>query len=185
MTKTAHILFSGPMVQALLAGTKTQTRRTREPRWAAGDLLVVRETFRPVREGFEYRADFPADHTLHPGDKWTPSIHMPTKASRLTLRVLATRLEPLLDISEADAMAEGITRERVIIDMKCYGGTPVEEYADRFYFPDCPPEGFESAVEAYLALWDQINGEGHSAGNPGAWVTSFEVIRSNVAEVSR
>lgn len=37
-------------------------------------------------------------------------IHMPRWASRLTLIVTATKVEPLQEITEADAMAEGVER---------------------------------------------------------------------------
>lgn len=53
----------------------------------------------------EWVADF--------GERWTwdttwrPSIHMPRWASRLSLRVTNVCLQPLEDITEADAIAEG------------------------------------------------------------------------------
>lgn len=125
------ILFSGPMVRAILEGRKTQTRRP--CRWgvardavAAGDRLWVRETWAvatgDVCDGnaaIRYRADGALeavnDHRsdalprmLSTSDRWRPSIHMPRWASRLTLPVVSVRAERLHDITEADAVAEGV-----------------------------------------------------------------------------
>lgn len=131
------ILFSGPMVRAILAGTKTQTRRLlqgefqsfeegwslngKEPRllredWcpygAPGDRLWARETWRQGDGGSAYfRAD--EEWNAEGGDGpagigWRPSIFMPRHFSRLTLEVTEVRVQRLQEISEADAEAEGI-----------------------------------------------------------------------------
>ncbi|MDX2309345.1 MAG: hypothetical protein NW216_13985, partial [Hyphomicrobium sp.] len=100
------MIFSTAMVQALLAGRKTQTRRLASSplrRVEVGDLLYVRESWgvgtRPCPstgcvDGFEYRADqeFLDEHDalplyqIDPPDSfeiedwrggWKPSIHMP------------------------------------------------------------------------------------------------------------
>lgn len=124
------IIFSAPMVRALLAGTKRQTRRLATSplrRCEVGDRLWVREAVQVTGDGVAYSADahmaydVAENHVYHPGrDLWlkkarsdlravgVPSIHMPRWASRLTLTVEAVRVEPLQAISEADAIAEGI-----------------------------------------------------------------------------
>jgi hypothetical protein len=108
------IIFSAPMVRALLAGTKTQTRRLATSplrRCEVGDRLYVRESHYVWDAGFVdgsgqiivYMADGPAPCSF------TPSIHMPRWASRLTLVVEDVRFQPLNTISDDDAKAEGIT----------------------------------------------------------------------------
>ena len=152
------IIFSTPMVQAILDGKKTQTRRVikiddapenwkisiagtsivrtepydvKLPRYAAGDILWVRETWADVFGKYEYRADYSESENTYRVKrygttiaKWRPSIHMPREAARIFLRVTNVRVERLLDISEADAIAEGIESFRPVPG----DGSPVTKY---------------------------------------------------------
>jgi len=97
------------------------------PFGAVGDRLWVRETFRVHSRATDvatlvYKASeqqswtqqthrVPIDKCNKPAvvDTWTPSIHMPRWASRITLEITGVRVERLQDISEADAIAEGGT----------------------------------------------------------------------------
>src|SRR5690554_1239963 len=165
ITKMKPILFSTPMVQAILKGQKTQTRRVvKDPyvvgllemgqpnnaltlcRRRTGDILWVRETFRPKSHGmpigdpYEYRATALEDG--NPTDEpWKPSIFMPKEACRIFLKVADVRVERLQSISEADAKAEGF-----------------------------------ASVDSFFALWQKINGTESLAANPWVWVVEFEVI---------
>lgn len=152
------ILFSTPMVQAILKGQKRQTRRvvkppkksTDMPPHRPGDILWVRETWQHTKilnlhpsdedYGYVYRADG-GDWEYIDGWKWRPSIFMPKEACRLWLKVTNVRVERLQSISEADAKAEG----------------------------------FDS-VDSFFALWQKINGTESLAANPWVWVYEFEVI---------
>lgn len=85
--------------------------------------------------------------------RWRPSIFMPKEAARIWLDVTDVRVERLSEITEEDAIAEGI---RIGI-----GGMP--------YF---------SCREAFAALWNSLNakrGFGWEQ-NPWVWVISFERI---------
>lgn len=154
-----------------------------------GDRLWVREAWRslvefdkhPPRELVEtcplrYEAD---KACTAPGftegfGKYRPPMFMPRWASRITLEITGVRVERLQDISEADAMAEGITCENVVVGSNCNGGIHHEETADRFFFDGCPDEGFDTGIDAYAALWDHINGEGEWDKNPWVWVVEFK-----------
>lgn len=213
------ILFSGEMVRAILAGTKTQTRRViMQGVWGRGKLPTQEfayaicpaaetgwiawfgtrnppETDMPAFTKKAYREGFPCpygvpDDTLWvretwsyitlaqnermPGDKWnpqlnmpvrmlykadadaqdwqlpgswTPSIHMPRWASRVTLRVEAVRVERVQDITPASIAAEGL-------DAGDYG--------------------------AYASLWDKLNakrGYGWET-NPWVWVIEFSRVEA-------
>lgn len=170
------ILFSAPMVRAILAGSKTQTRRIVKqqpahydtpsdlasklicPYGAPGDRLWVRETFMDLGACFLYRADATAEQEraiVAPGQPWKPAIHMPRVASRITLEITDVRVERLQEISPADAKDEGVD---------------VHEHADHVSHAWC-------YVEEFQRLWESINGPGSWDANPYVWVLSFERVR--------
>jgi hypothetical protein len=80
-----------------------------------GDRLWVRETWvENAPDGstkYFYRADKQPEEIIEQmkafGYKWRPSIHMPRWASRITLEIDGIRVEPVQDITEDDAKAEG------------------------------------------------------------------------------
>jgi hypothetical protein len=94
------------------------------PLYAPGDRLYVREAHALVPRTAYARSDGvqqtpsptePDDAAIYRAGwdrstgsiRWHPSSRMPRWASRLTLTVTGVRVHPLLDISEADAEAEG------------------------------------------------------------------------------
>ena len=177
------ILFSAPMVRALLNGSKTQTRRVVKPQhlkffdqsavdmlgaWdkrplpygQPGDRLWVRETWWHDEEdnSIIYRVDANSDivdvnkhETGLAKYNWRPSIFMPRAASRITLEITAVRVERLQDISEADALAEGVTAKKT-------------------------PDACYTAREAYAVLWESINDPGSWDLNPWVWVIEFKKV---------
>lgn len=183
------IIFSAPMVRAILKGQKTQTRRVQGrvqvrpdgmsaerllaamslcPYGKPGDRLWVREAW-----GFETRteddpllepvATYRADEVehLHPVNRWRPAIHMPRHLSRITLEVTAVRVERLQDISEADAIAEGVVEHQTLRT-----GTRACNL-DGGMMHACGP------VPVYRTLWESINGPGSWDANPWVWVVEF------------
>ncbi len=119
-----------------------------------GDRLWVRETWAP---GGRYAA---TDSRPGAVPRWRPSIHMPRAASRITLEITGVRVERLQDISEADALAEGIGR-----------------YDNGTFGLDAPAACMgPSAAVAYMRLWDHINGPGSWDANPWVWVVEFSRI---------
>lgn len=203
------ILFSGPMVRALLDGTKTQTRRILKPQptvpfsaicrdaagvytgdeWgeelerlrvphAPGNRLWVRETWafdvnaigsmRDEDGPFVYAAD-PSGARTRLCERWTPSIHMPRWASRLTLIVTDVRVQRLHDISEDDAIAEGI-EEKEFFGCPCWKiyGDP-----DGTVAPDDP-------IASFASLWDHCHGPGAWDVNPWVVATTFTVHHCNI-----
>jgi hypothetical protein len=219
------ILFSALMVRALLAGTKTQTRRgnhleqlrrfgliTKFGRsdtngydwhfrdkgmlwhdlrhaelldvlpWQTGDRLWVRENILQssrsmqlpsgewesywTNEHFDFCADEPTPKPryLRPDEYGSPymavrpSIHMPRVGSRITLTVTDVRVERLQNISEADAIAEGVF-------------VPEAQYAQ---------QGERAPINAYAGLWEEINGPGAWDANPWVAAYTFTVELGNI-----
>jgi hypothetical protein len=192
------ILFNGPMVRAILAGTKTQTRRLVKPQPAEwldtheptilpaacpygvpGDRLWVRETWSaPLKRdgsGYEsagvlYRADPLWDGMSH-GDfgwDWKPSIHMPRWASRLTLEVTDVRVQRLQDINEEDAKAEGVTPYT-----PPHGNISLEQTVPGPGFDGCRL-GDQPHRLPFADLWDSINAKRAPwDSNPWVWAVTF------------
>jgi len=103
-----------------------------------------------------YHAD-PGSIVSIDGMRWRPSIHMLRKHSRITLEITAVRVERLHDISEADAIAEGIAR-----------------LADGGYgLPDGSHYHATDPRISYLSLWGAINGQESVDANPFVWVIEF------------
>ena len=227
------ILFSAPMIRALLAGTKTQTRRlltlpeglpcndlaetdpeffghlpiTSAERWgysygddggplsianmaphAPGDRLWVRENVAcgacapskpshwspafwrreqgsPVNpNGLWYQADgLSPERTITDRGPWTPSIHMPRWASRLTLIVTNVRVQRLQEITSADAIAEGCAPYANSATIDCDTPDPRDDFR---------------------ALWNSINGDDAWERNDWVAVYTFTAHRCNVDAIT-
>ena len=106
--KDRPILFSAPMVRAILDGKKTMTRRIYKPRfdsWRVGDRLWVRETYTRIHGRAVYAAT--CDIECY---RWRPSIFMPRRFSRILLEITEVKRERIRDCSNEDAIREGFLR---------------------------------------------------------------------------
>ncbi|WP_286800612.1 morphogenetic protein [Pseudomonas sp. UBA4034] len=251
--KERPILFSAPMVRAILEGRKTVTRRVMKsqpdadatitvelynvavtnrhgyqeegpeifgawwrdgesgckcPYGKPGDRLWVRETFALLGnedgccidwqdnlvKGDEqgaariYRASCPpGDYGLNQipakaewkpdteameyDGAWRPNIHMPRWASRILLEITDVRAERLQDISEEQAVAEGL------IWQGQEHGKVFYSHAERKY-PHGAHQQFGisgvDAVSAFRKLWNSVGGDWDA--NPWVWVVEFKPV---------
>lgn len=209
--KEKPILFSTPMIKAILAGNKTQTRRIIKhfgneyhyetllcdwglsgypqlvnnniwewtlqtaiddnqtfkfkcPFGQIDDILWVRETWAlPVDNegndiGYQYKSDYDDKSNWW---KWKPSIFMPKEACRIKLKITDIRVERIQDISENDAIAEGIIMNN--------SPHPGWYWMEDIYMTDSP-------TYAYELLWKHINGKESWESNIWIWVLQFEKI---------
>lgn len=91
-------------------------------------------------------------------DRWSPGIHMPRWASRLTLEVADVRVHRAQEMEDADVIAEGCTVD-VVAKMT---GVP---------WGDMP-----SLHDAWREAWTHINGRESWDENPWVWAVSFNVV---------
>lgn len=216
--KERPILFSAPMVRAILDGRKTVTRREINPRmhtadssfelhqqpdgsWRPmhtfdescmddqgtehpitcpfgkiGERLWVRETWycdhSEVMSGPYLKPDdldisearddgtlvYAADGlTPYEADQpvWKPSIHMPRWACRILLEITDVRVERLQDISEEQAMVEGVHKQPT---------------TDWYSVPGIDGAG-NTPRSAFANLWNSTGGDWDA--NPWVWCVSF------------
>lgn len=166
----------------------------RSPFGLPGDRLWVRETWggEPHDDVDEhglgtyslvYRANLP-DGARIAGQPWRPSTHMPRWASRITLEVQRVWVERLLDISEADALAEGCPPCPECADACGQWGRgaiddPLSSAAGGRPWSMCGGacQG-ESEQEWFQRLWDSIYAaKGLGWGdNPWVWCCEFKRV---------
>ncbi|WP_349627719.1 hypothetical protein [Rhodopseudomonas sp. BR0C11] len=263
------ILFSAPMIAALLAGHKTMTRRILSPEnlriWTGGldhggrhvkpdaglfaaamnnarsfrlcdgvlawvtdpaphqrgaalaqwqgripynigDRLWVRETYYQIghwepiegavtRKGRRQKWGFVADSdeiTFNPPAEYRKGRHaadpstscwhqrlgrfMPRKYSRLTLIVSGTKIERLQDISEADAISEGIQQKIIGV----HHGSDDRAVSQVAYSADFTSGACPTAIWAFRILWCDLHGGESWRANPEVVALSFRVIRANI-----
>lgn len=136
------------------------------PFGAVGDRIWVRETWAEAGSGAPdlklYRANYPEHVPTHyenipPANeiRWTPSIHMPRWASRLTLEITGVRVERLASVSDDDAGKEGYPANPAP-----YGGD-----MDKWLW--------------FRQLWDSIYPNQSFKHNPWVWVIEFRRIEGD------
>lgn len=235
----SNLIFSPPMVNALLAGRKTMTRRilTPQPVWEPettegvtfgagwswrglsrwpldgpfaaaaveletpqpGDRIYVRETSAAVeldsgQDVVRYAADgaeLAIQNSAAAADQWlvmhtyrneqgapVPAIHMPRWASRITLVITDLRIERLQEISELDAIAEGVDEHPNAT------GWFKNYRAENEWFQTVTPDanGRGAGVASFGSLWDSLNGKpGKSwTDNPWVKVICFDAVQTNI-----
>lgn len=189
---TRGIIFSKPMVRALLAGIKTQTRRKLKfqpdhpaalpplsacPYGKPGDRLWVREAWRTLRDyddlppgklphdaPLQYEADRDRSAARFEPGRLRQGLFMPRWASRIELEITEVRLQQLQDITEQDAAAEGVQVVR-------YG------VAEDDYLADEEDEDLLGAVDLYRAVWESLQGVGSWDQNPWIWVVTIRTVQ--------
>ena len=101
-------------------------------------------------------------------------LFMPAWAARTFLKITDVRAERLQEITEDDALAEGIE----ISSWECCI-TPFKNYSKRKE-DQHPNNGFSSAPSSYKSLWDSINKDYQWESNP--WVFRYEFEKVEIPD---
>lgn len=196
LSRERPIIFSAPMVRAILAGTKTQTRRALkqvqvrsaampEPEWRSvhtlcpygqrGDRLWVREAWsRDEEDGaLFYRADV---GTGNEADDWQRNIYEGASGYRWKPSIFMPRWASRITLEVTGVRVERL-QDISEADAQAEGVTPKWE-------PGCSGRlmealggfSFRPAASAYAELWEQINGPGSWDANPWVWVVEFKRV---------
>lgn len=157
-----------------------------------GDRIWVKETFGQLQEedggGYVYRADMEPNKDSFIWQPWKPSIFMPRVASRILLEITDVRVERLQDISEADAIAEGVAHlftakeieqnPRLAVSANSWynylwhgDSEAPTKYVNQW---DYQYSGYKTAAGSYSSLWAKINGPESWHQNPFVWAITFK-----------
>jgi hypothetical protein len=185
--KVEDIYFDGKKWAAKMKGSQIKIH-IRCPYSEVGSKLVVRETWQtdaiwddfkpsdiPENQPILYTADESATGIV-PFDwgKVRSPLFMPKWASRIYLEVTDIYCERIQDISESDAISEGIEfidRENpYTFGYKLYGNHDKVDILGRQAVTG-------TAIESYETLFRHINGNDEWDGNPFVWVVCFRRIK--------
>jgi hypothetical protein len=208
------ILFSGPMVRAILDGRKTQTRRVLKPQPPAGvSRLIGPEVYCPVavdRHGDEYEGkpifgvydedgEFGTAIRFQPGDRlWVREAHAmigPAICYRAEHEE-ASSGGPRVDVAWRPSIHMPRWASRITLEVT---GVKVERLQDISEAdaraegcsgclgpnPDFPDEWDPSPQEEFRDLWNSINGPGSWDADPWVVAIAFRVLSREQASASR
>lgn len=179
------ILFSAPMVRALLAGTKTQTRRavkaresnahadSRSPYGRPGDRLWVRESF------FAYGRWEKRYNETKQRDEWR-FVDMTRECGHSYLYAADNpdvRLEKGRSVTPGWHTRSSLfmprAASRILLEVVAVRVERLQVISEQ----DAIAEGVEqdagNPIDSYRSVWERINGTGSWDANPLIWVVEF------------
>lgn len=202
--KTRPIIFSGPMVRAILAGQKYQTRRVvTMPRcateilrdnlgWIAGDPVAHADSnYVPIRCPYGHAGDqlwvretatYQGEHVCYRADG---DIELPRdrhwKPSIFMPR-WASRITLAINSVRAERLMDitAADSEAEGVERNAHGDgswSPDDGWIDYDNLA-IDGDGFpaETARDSYRSLWESIHGPGSWVANPYVWVITFSRI---------
>lgn len=103
---------------------------------------------------------------------------MPRWASRLTLTVTDVRVQRVREITEADALSEGVTR--------CAWSESLAGDGRREWWVDDVTNSHPTPLGPFMELWNSLNAKRGYGWDANPWVAAytFTVVRTNIDQVA-
>jgi hypothetical protein len=168
--------------------------------YRVGQKVFCKESFVDFRNNNSdifYKSDLELNNLVKTADlKWRPAQHMKQEHSRLTLEITNIKVERLQDISEEDAIKEGVNKLFTEEEMKHVlrvhqiekndsyknylwhghiGRTITKKQSDEWEY-QC--SAYEKAKDSFFSLWNATHKkpEEKFEVNPFVWVVDFKII---------
>jgi hypothetical protein len=134
-----------------------------KPKYQIGDICYLKENYAIAGNTTHhhiYQADY--DPEARKKIKWKSKLMMPAVSARFKVQVTNIRVERLQDISEYDALKEGVEKHWRDTELyKCY-------FDDNF--------AHKQTTYSFKSLWSFINGNDSWNKNPWVFVYEFKLI---------
>ena len=139
-------------------------------KYRVGEEVAIAQAYQTLRwpalPGIDWKAI--TDEVTH-SKGWANKMFVKAEYMPHRIRITGIKVERLHDISEEDAIREGI-RQSVIE----YGNKKIVQWT---YFGEKITTWFDSPREAFAALIDRISGKGTWNRNPWVFAYTFELIK--------
>lgn len=157
--------------------------------YAPGEAVVVRETWQDVMSDppeYVYRADGERPWSCLP---WSSSVHMPFRASRLTLTVNEVRVCRVHDLTEEEARLAGVPDVLEGNDgdedwcRTCRGTSLVQGFGRDYGVIETDCRDCDGRLNIFRNGWNQHHPKTPWNSNPWCVVARCKVHRCNIAEM--
>ena len=184
------ICFKENMFNQIISGAKTETRRLKKidkPRYKKGEVVYLKEPYQFLSWikqetipkdynyfGFKHRDiayKYLDNIELKKNEKWKNKLFMPGHLSRFRIKITSVEIQKLHDITEAEAIAEGIEKTHPLpLGYKNYLSP------ERYFDPEKKYSGYPGAVMSFFSLWEKIFKVNSLENNTDIFVYKFELI---------
>lgn len=162
---TKKIMFNDKycLTQAVLAGQKTMTRRVLKGNtqkylpYKVGEIVAIAQRYKELYPNADFEMVGNGFMTESAG--WNNKMFVKANLMKKHIKITHIKVERLQDISEEDALKEGIC-----------------ELAFDYYLPNGYGKSFNRPREAFAYLIDMVSGKGTWESNPWVVAYSFELV---------